>query len=106
MIFTFDLGYLIEPFIPMFRWDTWKNFTLHDEVFNFADAKKTVSEYQKYRTLNPTEKKYFFDVYKFGVLIDCLWFFKRGDARDFYEKRKIEYLNRLGRETFYYQVFG
>ncbi len=103
---TFDLGYLIEPFIPMFRWDTWRNFTLHDEVFNFADAKKIVSEYQKYRTLNPTEKKYFFDVYKLGVLIDCLWFFKRGDARDFYEKRKIEYLNRLGRETFYYQVFG
>ena len=53
---TFDLGYLIDLFILMFRWDTWGKFNLSDKVFNFESVRKTVSEYQKYRTLNSTEK--------------------------------------------------
>ncbi len=103
---TFDLAYLIEPFIPEFYWDTWSNFTPRDEVFNFAGVRKTVSIYQQHRALNPTEKKYFFDVYKLGIFIDCLWFFKRGNAHDFYERRKIDYLNDLGRDGFYRELFG
>ena len=103
---TFDLAYLIEPFISGFYWDTWSNFAPHDEVFNFVEARKMVSIYQQHRALNPTEKKYFFDVYKLGIFIDCLWFFNRGDAHDFYEKRKIGYLNGLGRDRFYHELFG
>lgn len=103
---TFDLAYLIEPFIPDFRWDTWSNFTPYDGVFNFAEARKMVAIYQQYRALNPTEKKYFFDVYKLGIFIDCLWYFKRGNVHDFYERKKIDYLNGLGRDMFYRELFG
>lgn len=103
---TVDLAYLIEPFIPEFYWDTWSNFTSQDKVFNFAGARKMVSIYQQHRVLNPTEKKYFFDVYKLGIFVDCLWYFKRGHAHDFYERRKIDYLNNLGRDRFYRELFG
>ena len=36
--------------------DTWEKFDLSDKVFNFESVPKTVSEYQKYRTLNSTGK--------------------------------------------------
>ena len=105
---TFDLACLIDInlFIPSFGWNTWHHFGLDDEIFNFKSVKRTVSEYQKFRPLNSVEKKYFFDVYKLSVLIDCLWFFERGNSSSFYEQRKIQYLNRLGRDSFYCQVFG
>ncbi len=53
---TFDLGCLIDLFIPMFRWDTWEKFDLSEKVLSFESVRKTVSEYQKYRTLNSTGK--------------------------------------------------
>jgi hypothetical protein len=37
--------------------------------------------------------------------MDCIWYFKRGKANDFFEKRKIDYLNNLGRDNFYKEVF-
>ena len=59
----------------------------------------------KHRPLNNNEKRHLFDVYKLSILIDCVWYFKRGNVSDFYEKRKIDYLNNLGREEFYDKVF-
>lgn len=103
---TYDLAALIEPFIPAFRWDTWSNFSPEAHLFDFAEARWIVAIYQQYRPLNPTEKRYFFDVYKLGVFLDCLWYFKRGEVADFYERRKIEALNRLGREQFCAELFG
>lgn len=103
---AFDLAYLIEPFIPAFRWNTWKNYAPYDDVVDLTEARKMVAAYQQHRALNPTEKKYFFDVVILGIFIDCLWFYERGDAHDFFEKRKIDYLNRFGREAFYRELFG
>jgi hypothetical protein len=51
------------------------------------------------------EKRHIFDVYKLSVLIDCLWYFRRGKAEDFFEKRKIDALNNLGREKFFGNLF-
>ena len=103
---SFDLACLIEPYISTFKYNSWKEFTMFDTVFTFHESRKIISEYQKYRTLNPTEKKYFFDVYKLSILLDCLWYFNRGRAYEFYEKRKIEYLNALGRKTFNHNLFN
>lgn len=103
---TFDLAFLIEPFVPSFRWDTWDRSAHVAAVFDFAQARETVSAYQQYRALSPVEKKYFFDVYKLSVLVDCLWYFGRGQASGFYERAKIDHLNRLGREAFRQAVFG
>ncbi|MCJ8014572.1 homoserine kinase [Paenibacillus sp. KQZ6P-2] len=79
----------------------------HDkyEVLNLTEAKKVVQEYMKFRPLSSVEKKHLFDVYKLSICIDCLWFWDRGDAEDFYEKRKIDYLDHLGREKFYHELF-
>lgn len=77
-----------------------------DEVLNFEEAKKVLSEYMKYRSLNNNEKKHLFDLYKLSILFDCVWYFERGDVKDSYEKRKIEYLNIIGRKEFYNRLFS
>lgn len=102
---SWDLICLTEPFKPTFDWNTWQKFSTSDNVFDFKQIKKVVSEYIKYRPLNKTEKKYLFDVYKLSLLMDCIWYFKRGKANNFFEKRKIDYLNNLGRDNFYKEVF-
>lgn len=40
------------------------------------------------------------DVYKLSILFDCVWYFGRRSGTGFYERRKIEFLNSLGRQRF------
>ena len=103
---TYDLATLMNPFLPSFDWNTWFNFKQEDIVFEFSEASKIVLEYTKYRTLSNNEKSHLFDVYKLSIMIDCIWYFERGDGKDFYEKRKIDYLNSLGGEKFYDGLFA
>jgi hypothetical protein len=93
----FDLVGLIES-------EAWHHGK--DEVLNFNEAKKVLLEYMKYRPLNNNEKRHLFDLYKLSILFDCIWYFSRGDAKDFYEKRKIDSLNSIGREEFYNKMFN
>lgn len=102
----FDVAYLLEPFKAPFDWDTWSQFSVDDNVFDFYNARKVLAEYERHRPLNVAEKRHLFDVFKLGILVDCIWYFERGDVRDFFEKRKLEYLDRLGRECFYQRLFG
>jgi Ser/Thr protein kinase RdoA (MazF antagonist) len=104
-LLIYDLVCLIDPFISDFSWANWDKYSMTDNVFDFKEAKKVTSEYMKYRPLNNTEKRYLFDVYKLSILFDCVWYFERGDADDFYEKRKIDYLNNIGRDKFYLEFF-
>lgn len=92
----FDLVGLIESW-------AWSYDTVG---LDFTEAKKVVAEYMTYRSLNNTEKRHLFDVYKLSILMDCVWYFARGDVTDFYEKRKIDYLNAIGRARFYGELFG
>ena len=103
---TFDLICLIEPFKSSFCWNNWKSCEIIANVFDFSETRKIVAEYSKYRELSDNEKRYFFDVYKLGILFDCIWYFNRGVAKDFFEKRKIDHLNVLGRMQFYEEVFS
>lgn len=78
----------------------------YDHVaLDFVEARKIVSVYHRYRPLNNNEQRHLFDVYKLSILIDCVWYFGRGDVRDFYERRKIEQLNSIGKERFYNELF-
>jgi homoserine kinase type II len=101
----FDLVALINPFLPAFSHNSWKKFKKDGDIIDLKDTKKIVSEYMKCRNLNSSEKRHLFDVYKLSVLIDCIWYFSRGNAKDFFEKRKIDYLNNFGREEFYNKLF-
>jgi len=77
----------------------------HNKTLDFNEAGKILREYTEYRSLNCNEKKHFYDLYKLQILFDCVWFFERGNIEDFYEKRKIDYLNNMGRENFYCEFF-
>lgn len=103
---VYDLAALINPFVKSFEWNTWTKFKKDEDVFDFIEARKIVSEYMKYRPLSSSEKEHLFDVFKLGIMFDCIWYFERGNAADFYEKRKIEHLNTLGRKDFYKRLFA
>jgi homoserine kinase type II len=69
--------------------------------FNPAVARQIAQEYQQTRPFSKLEKRHVFDMMKLHILFDGIWYFARGDADNFYEKGKIEYLDSLGREQFY-----
>ena len=89
---VFDLVSLIEWPYP-------------SDMLDMNKARAVVQEYTKHRRLNALEKRHLFDVLQLSILIDCIWFFRRGRSGDFYEKTKIDSLNRMGREKFYAELF-
>ena len=102
---TYDLASLINPFKQGFNWNTWTSFNQYKEIVSLDNSKKVAGLYNKYRKLNPVEKNHLYDVLKLSILIDSLWFFERGNFEDFFEKRKIEALNKLGRKEFFHRLF-
>ncbi len=103
---TYDLITLINPFIPAFDWNTWPQFKESDPLLDFDQDRALVAEYMRTRPLNSLEKRHLFDVLKLSILFDCIWYFDRGAAHDFYEKRKIDALNACGSDHFYRQLFS
>jgi len=101
----YDLATLVNPFKVGFDWNTWLSYGKEENIFDFSDARKIVNKYLKCRSLSDDEKMYLYDVFKLSILFDCIWYFSRGKADDFYEKRKISYLNNLGRDEFYHRLF-
>lgn len=82
----FDLVSLIDSWAWPFQSDT----------LDLAQARDIAQVYISYRQLSDIEQRHIFDVHKLSILYDCVWFFGRGQADDFYEKRKIEHLDNLG----------
>lgn len=105
-VLLYDIAAATNLFIPAFDHDTWMNFAPDANVFDFTALRETVQIYQHIRPLNTLEQQHLFDACKLAIFVDCLWFYARGDAADFYERRKIDFLNRLGRERFTGAVFG
>ena len=64
-------------------------------------VRTVVQEYTRHRPFAPIERQHLFDVYKLSILFDCVWYFDRGAADDFNERRKIEVLNEIGRQEFF-----
>ena len=92
----FDLVGLIESW-------AWSH---ESDTLDFTQAHIVVQEYMKHRPLNAVEHRHLYDVYKLSILMDMVWFFRRGDAKDFYEKRKIDFLSNLGRKKFFDMIFS
>ncbi|MBS4198733.1 homoserine kinase [Bacillus sp. FJAT-49732] len=95
--------YLLFDLIVLIEYGAWQHDV--DEYLNVKEAKKIISEYMKYRPLSDMEKKHLFDIYKLSILIDCVRYFDRGEVENFYERRKIEYLNHIGRMKFFENLF-
>ena len=90
----FDLVGLIESW-------AWANTA---DRLDVTKARSVVQEYMQHRPLSLVEQQHLYDVYKLSILIDCVWYFGRGDADDFREKRKIEALQSLGRQRFFREL--
>lgn len=73
---------------------------------DLTKARPVVQAYMQHRSLAPLEQQHLYDVYKLSILFDCVWYFSRGDATDFYERRKIDFLNQLGRQRFFTELFS
>lgn len=101
----FDLASLVNPFSKKFDWDTWSSFKKGVDVFDFKEARFIMHEYITHNKITKKERDHFFDILKLRIMFDCLWRFERGKAGDFFEKREIDNLNRLGREAFKKQIF-
>ena len=74
-------------------------------TLDVARARNVVQEYTRHRPLSRLEQRHLYDVYKLSILFDCVWFFKRGTARNCYERRKIEALKALGRHRLVEALF-
>jgi Ser/Thr protein kinase RdoA (MazF antagonist) len=75
------------------------------DILDVAKARSVVQEYMKHRPLPLVEQQHLYDVYKLSILFDCVWYFGRGSADDFKEKRKMEALDSLGRQRFFDELF-
>jgi homoserine kinase type II len=92
---TFDLACLIDSW-------AWPH---QSDALDFGQARTIAQAYTKYRLLSPVEQRHLFDVHKLAILFDGIWFFKRGQANNFYEQRKIEFLGDLGWERYAEELF-
>jgi homoserine kinase type II len=75
------------------------------EQLRLPQAREISQTYEQYRSLSSAERHHLFDVHKLGILFDCIWNFGRGSGDDFYERKKIEHLDALGREAYEQALF-
>lgn len=98
-----DANYTYLVFDVVSLIDSWA--WSHEQPFSFSKARVILEAYSHHRQLNANEKRHVFDMLKLQIMLDCIWYFERGLANDFFEKRKIEYLDTIGREAFYNRLF-
>ncbi|MGI5958508.1 MAG: homoserine kinase [Massiliimalia sp.] len=102
----FDLISIMDFFVPGFNHETWSQYCLEDSILDFAQPKKLLKMFLKYTQIPLVDQRHFYDILKLSILFDCIWYFERGEVSDFFEKRKIDAINRMGREKFFASLFG
>lgn len=100
-----DANYTFLQFDLVALVDSWA-WPHQSDTLNLAKARAIVQAYMQYRPLSDLEQHHFWDVYQLSILFDGIWYFARGDAADFYERRKIRHLQDLGREQLMDGLFG
>lgn len=76
-----------------------------EDNLNFEAAREVVQTYMQYRALGEQERYHLYDVYKLSILIDSVWYFNRWSGDSFYERKKLEFLEDLGRQRFSRELF-
>lgn len=102
----FDIVSEIDFFRPGFDHDSWASFAPEADVVDLNQAREYVAVYEQVRPIPALDRAHLFDILKLGILVDCIWYFDRGALPDFYEKRKLDALDRLGRERFNRLLWG
>jgi Ser/Thr protein kinase RdoA (MazF antagonist) len=99
-----DANYTYMPFDLVGLIEYWA-WPWSAEILDVAKACSVVQAYRKHRPMPLIEQRHLYDVYKLSVLFDCVWYFGRGDAADFREKRKVDSLTAMGRQRFFDELF-
>lgn len=97
-----NITYLQFDLVGLIEYNAWHHTQSYLDI---QKARQVVQMYMQYRPLSSLEQQHLFDVYKLSILFDCIWYFERGSAHDFYEKQKIESLSKIGRQAFMEQLF-
>jgi Ser/Thr protein kinase RdoA (MazF antagonist) len=100
-----DANYTYLIFDPACLIDSWA-WPHPSNTLDLASAREIVQEYNRHRPLAKIEQQHLFDAHKLSILFDCIWFFGRGSVADFYEKRKIDHLDQLGRHGYRAALFS
>jgi len=81
---------------------------LREEKFDFQKARYLLKQYMKYRKMSKVEQKHIYDSLKMVVFTYIAWLFYDGEKNNFFKKAKdkIDWLNEIGREEFYKELFG
>lgn len=99
-VLDFDMSFytfLVYDIANLIYWWAWPP---HDR-FNEKIAAQIVKEYSKFRKLTLIERKHIYDALKLIILSGISW----SDESDFeQEKKKIDFLNSIGRENFYNKI--
>jgi homoserine kinase type II len=85
--------------------DSW-TWPFQTGSLDLMKAREITDTYRRYRLLSAIEQRHIFDIHKLSILFDCVWYFERGGGDDFYEKVKVEWLDKLGRDAFTGALFG
>jgi len=101
-VLDFDMScytYLVYDVASLIYWWAWPP----KKKLKTKKAKHVLKEYSKYGKLNKFEKNYIYDALKLIILLGISW----SEEDDFkQEKRKIEYLNSIGRKEYYNKLFN
>jgi len=92
-----NVTYLVFDLVNLIDYWAWP---FQSDHLDLTAARQIAQTYNTHRPIDVIERRHLFDVHKLSILFDCIWFFGRGNAADFYEKRKIEFLNALGRDGY------
>jgi len=93
--------YLLYDIANMIYFWAWP----HKKEIIFNKAKNLLREYNKHRKLTDIEKNHLYDLLKMVIFMSIGWFIYDDD--DFYsEKKKIEFLNSIGRKEFYNNIMA
>lgn len=68
----------------------------HDGRPELSRAVTILREYNRLRPLTFAERQHLFDAHRYQIILDAVWFFDRGRADEFSERRKLEYLDEIG----------
>lgn len=99
----FDILSFSNLFVKGFDHESWADWKA-DEIVDFREVKDHLKIYESIQPLSQDEKEHMYDLAVFVILIDCVWFFERG-LTEFYEKKKIDALKKIGRNGFRYLLF-
>lgn len=102
----FDIVSAIDFFRAGFDHESWPRFEPQADIVDLAQARACLAEFERHHAIPALDRAHLFDILRLGILIDCIWYFDRGEPHDFFEKRKLDALKRMGRDEFNRRLWG